>query len=426
MLIGVIADDFTGASDIAVTLARGLHGEGGLKTAQYLGVPTDPADPSIDAGVVALKSRSVAAELAVSQSLAACRWLQAQGCQQIVFKYCSTFDSTAQGNIGPVLDALARHLSAKSIVVCPSFPALGRTLYQGHLFVHDKLLNESGMQHHPVTPMKDADIRRLLSAQAMTPVRHIPWQVVRSGAAEIKSQLTRLAAEGAGLVVTDAITDHDLAEIGLACAGLPLLSGGSAIASGLPHNFIREGKAKPSDGALPAIHGPEAILVGSCSGATLGQIEKHRRQAAVLPVSVDQVMKGQVTADTLVEFILSHQGQAPLIYSSGTPEEVAASQQKYGQQATSAALENLFGDTARLLVDAGVRRLVVGGGETSGAVVSALSLGHLAVGKEIDPGVPVLQTTGAQPLALALKSGNFGSPDFFAKALAVLAGEGGE
>lgn len=423
MLIGVIADDFTGASDIAVTLARGLHGEGGLNTAQYLGVPDGPADPAVDAGVVALKSRSIAAELAVSQSLEACRWLLAQGCEQIVFKYCSTFDSTAQGNIGPVLDALARHLSANSVVVCPSFPALGRTMYQGHLFVHDKPLNESGMQHHPVTPMKDADVRRLLTAQATLPVSHIPWQVVSAGAAEIKSQLDQLATQGSRLVVTDAITDRDLAEIGLACAGLPLLSGGSAIATGLPHNFIQQGKAVPSDGSLPAVRGPEAILVGSCSGATLGQIEKHRQHAAVLPVSVEQVMEGQVDAGTLVEFILSHQGQAPLIFSSGTPEQVAASQKKYGQQATSAALETLFGETAKQLVAAGIRRLVVGGGETSGAVVSALSLGHLAVGKEIDPGVPVLHSTGKDPLALALKSGNFGSPDFFAKALSALAGD---
>ncbi|MEI2264587.1 3-oxo-tetronate kinase [Erwinia sp. CGal63] len=420
MLIGVIADDFTGAGDIAVTLAKGLTGEGGLNTTQYTGIPTTPAEAEVEAGVVALKSRSLPAAEAVAQSLAACRWLLDQGCEQIVFKYCSTFDSTESGNIGPVTDALAALLAAKSVVMCPAFPALGRTVYQGHLFVHDRLLNESGMAHHPLTPMRDADLRRVLQKQSASRVAHIPWQTVVQGSQALQQVIE--AQPERTLLIVDAISEHDLITIGRASQGAKLITGGSGIALALPHNFIAQGRARGKQAQAPTIDGPEAILVGSCSGATRAQIAEHGKTHPVMMIEVSDVLSGKTGPEQLVAFITEHQGRAPLVYSSGDPEAVKSIQQQYGREQVAAALDRLFGQTAQRLVAGGTRRIVVGGGETSGAVVSALGLGALTIGAEIETGVPLMVSRGARPVALALKSGNFGSKDFFAKAVAALQG----
>jgi uncharacterized protein YgbK (DUF1537 family) len=423
MLLGVIADDFTGASDIANTLAKGLPGEGGLRTAQFLGVPLQDAPDGIEAGVVALKSRSIPAAEAVAQSLEALRWLQAQGCRQFVFKYCSTFDSTPEGNIGPVAEALAEALGVEGVVACPAFPGAGRTVYQGHLFVHDRPLNESGLENHPLNPMTDADIRRWLSRQARRPVGHVRWQSVREGAHRIAADLAVAGESAQRLVIVDAVMDEDLIAIGQACTHVKLITGGSGIALGLPRNFIRAGLATGRSGpGRVDLDGPEAIIAGSCSGATRDQVERHKAEHPTLAIDVDAVLRGATTSEHLVDFLLSHTGQAPLAYSSGAPEEVRRLQAQYGREKVAHALDALFASTARELVRRGVRRLVVAGGETSGAVVSALDLGALTIGPEIDPGVPVLIADGASPVALALKSGNFGAPDFFTKALDRLAG----
>lgn len=423
MLIGVIADDFTGASDIAVTLSKGIPGEGGLKTTLYLGIPDCEATDGVEAGVIALKSRSIPATEAVSQSLAAARWLLAQGCKQIVFKYCSTFDSTAQGNIGPVAEALAALVAEHAVPVCPAFPSMGRTVYQGHLFVHDRLLNESGMEHHPLTPMKDADIRRVLQSQSTSTPGHIAWQTVSKGAAAVREALNHADANGETLTVIDALDDEDLIAIGAACSDSKLLTGGSGIAIGLPHNFINRGEAVGSVAGVPHIDGPEAILVGSCSSTTLRQISEHAKSHPVMMVNVDDVMTSKVSATDLVSFIRANEGRSPLVFTSGDKAEVVRAQSEYGRDKVSAALDELFGATALALVNGGVRRLVVGGGETSGAVVSALNLGELKIGNEIDTGVPALVSPGDRPLALALKSGNFGGCDFFAKAVDSLRGK---
>ena len=422
MLIGVIADDFTGASDIAVTLLKGIPGEGGLNTNLYLDIPAEKAAADVEAGVIALKSRSIPAEEAVKQSVEACRWLLDQGCSQIVFKYCSTFDSTAEGNIGPVAEALAELLEAKAVPVCPAFPSMGRTVYQGHLFVWDRLLNESGMEHHPLTPMKDADIRRVLGAQSEQAPGHINLQTVHQGESALRHAMQQSADNGDTLTIIDAVSDNDLITIGKASADVRLLTGGSGIAMGLPHNFIASGKAAGAVIDVPPVEGPEAILVGSCSGTTLNQISEHAKAHPVMMVDVDDVMAERITSQNLIDFIVNNQGKAPLIYTSGNKDDVARAQQKYGRETVSATLESLFGMTAKRLVECGIRRLVVGGGETSGAIVSALELGELKVGAEIDTGVPALTSQGERPLALALKSGNFGGPDFFAKAVSVLRG----
>ncbi|WP_085026372.1 3-oxo-tetronate kinase [Ensifer aridi] len=422
MLLGVIADDFTGASDIANTIAKGLPGQGGLRTVQYLGIPAAAADPDIEAGVIALKSRSIDAAQAVRQSLEALKWLIDQGCKQIVFKYCSTFDSTPAGNIGPVAEALAEALGVKGVVACPAFPGAGRTVYQGHLFVKDRLLNESGLENHPLNPMTDADIRRWLRRQTVSDVGHVDITTVQSGSSAIEGALLRHGEENHALVIVDAITDDDLVAIGKAVVDHRLVTGGSGIAIGLSANFIARGLAKGEGSMTVGIDGPEAILAGSCSGATRQQVEVHKKDHPTLAIDVAGVMGGRVATSDLTSFLLANQGRAPLVYSSGTPDEVRAIQARFGREKVAEALDTLFADTARQLVDAGIRRLVVAGGETSGAVVSALDLGALAIGPEIDPGVPVLLSKGDKPVALALKSGNFGASDFFVKALERLAG----
>lgn len=416
MLIGVIADDFTGASDIANTLAKGHEDSPGLRVVQYLGIPDRPADSGVEAGVVSLKSRSTPVAEAVRESLAALDWLLAQGCQQIVFKYCSTFDSTPEGNIGPVAQALAERLGASGVVVCPAFPTMGRTVYQGHLFVNDRLLSESGMRDHPLTPMTDPDIRRWLSHQVPGPVGLVPAPVVRQGADAIRQAL---ADSDATLVVVDAIDDADLMQIGRAVAGARLVTGGSGIALGLARNFPGAGRLGAA--AARANDAPGAILAGSCSGMTRRQIEAHGRDHPVLEIDVEAVMQDRLGVDEIAAFLLDRPDRAPLAFSSGHPGQVAAMQARYGREAVAARLDALFGDVARRLVASGVGRLVVAGGETSGAVVSALDLGALEIGAEIAPGVPVL--TSAEGLALALKSGNFGDEDFFIRALDMMRGK---
>jgi uncharacterized protein YgbK (DUF1537 family) len=415
MLLGVIADDFTGASDIANTLTKGFGDTGGLDTVQYLGVPPVPADPRTEAGVVALKTRSIDPQRAVRQSLAALNWLRQQGCRQIVFKYCSTFDSTAGGNIGPVAEALASELAADGVVFCPAFPAAGRSVYQGHVFVFDRLLNESGMEHHPVTPMKDADIRRVLQSQTGRRVGHIAWPTVAAGSDSIEAAL-RSGRGKADFFVADALTENDLLALARACRQAPLLTGGSGIALGLPANFISAGLARGRAPGIEPAAGRAVVLAGSCSKATRAQIGAHLEHNPGLLVDGVAAVEGRIGADDLVGYIAAQSSGIPIVYTSAEPQDVERLQKQYGAQAVSAALEGLMARTAAKLVAGGCRKLIVAGGETSGAVVSALGLQALRIGREIDPGVPLLQAEGAEPVTLALKSGNFGSSGFFEKA----------
>lgn len=421
MLIGVIADDFTGASDIANTLAKGVAPEGGLRTAQYSGVPDKPADPEIEAGVISLKSRSAPLHEAIADSLNALAWLRAQGCKQFLFKYCSTFDSTKEGNIGPVAEALAKELNASSVVVCPAFPGAGRTVYQGHLFVFDQLLNESGMQHHPVTPMSDPDIRRWLGHQVAGTIGHLNQDTVLKGPKEIKKSLEDFGIRGTNFVITDATSEDDLLALGKAVASDILVTGGSGIALGLPRNFINRGLANGDGVQIVKTGGPEVILAGSCSGATRGQVELHSKKHPSLLVDVSAVMENGLSYKHLAEFVIENQGRKPLIYSSSDPIVVKSLQSKFGRENVSQKLDVLFASTARYLAEQGTKRFVVAGGETSGAVAQALTsytdYSAMTIGPEIDPGVPILTIGQKDPIALALKSGNFGSEDFFEKAL---------
>ena len=410
MRLGCVGDDFTGSSDLANTLTKQ-----GMRTCLYGGIPGGAADSGIEAGVVALKSRTIPVADAVSQSLDAVKWLQEQGCEQYFFKYCSTFDSTPDGNIGPVADALIDHLQAQHVVVCPAFPGTGRSVYQGHLFVHDRLLNESGMQSHPLTPMTDADLRRWLAPQTRHAVGHIPAQTVFAGAVAIRNALT---AASEPLLVVDAIRDEDLIEIGKAAAGLRLVTGGSGVAMGLPANFRDRRASGPPAAAWQGVPGRAAILSGSCSQATRAQVAHHAARHPAMEVSADAVMAGEITASAIAGWMLSQDG-VPLAFTSADPAEVAAVQQRHGRDASAQAIETLFAETARCLVDGGVTRLVTAGGETSGAVVEGLGLSAMEIGPEIDPGVPAMRVPG-RSLAIALKSGNFGGEDFFERAAEML------
>ncbi|MGD1886138.1 MAG: 3-oxo-tetronate kinase [Cohaesibacteraceae bacterium] len=408
MKLGCIGDDFTGSSDLANTLAKA-----GMRTVQYVGVPEGPAASDVDAGVVALKSRSIPVADAVSLSLAALEWLKAQGCTQFLFKYCSTFDSTPHGNIGPVAEALADALDARQVVVCPAFPGTGRSVYQGHLFVGDTLLSESGMENHPLTPMTDPDIRRWLAPQSKSSVGHVAAADVLRGREAIDAALRREDAAGHRLVVVDAIDDDSLISIGKAAKGLKLITGGSGIAMGLPANF----GCQPGDTHWQGQSGPALALSGSCSKATRAQVMHHRDARPAREISVEEVITQAVTPTMLIDWAQAQPG-VPLIYSSADPEIVADAQERFGVEQASTALEGFFAELAKRAVDEGFTRIVTAGGETSGAVVQGLGLTTLGIGPEIDPGVPALRAGGS--LAVALKSGNFGAVDFFEKAAGVL------
>ncbi|MEM7236637.1 MAG: 3-oxo-tetronate kinase [Pseudomonadota bacterium] len=411
MLLGCIGDDFTGSSDLANTLAKQ-----GMRSVLYSGVPDGPAATGVEAGVVALKSRTIPPAEAVAQSLEALNWLGEQGCEQFFFKYCSTFDSTPDGNIGPVADALADALDAHGVIVCPAFPGTGRSVYQGHLFVKDALLNESGMETHPLTPMKDADLRRWMAPQTRYRVGHIPAETVFQGAGAIGAALD---AAGGRHVVVDALRDEDLMEIGRAAAGRPLITGGSGVAMGLPANFQARGLIGGTSGEWSGEPGACAILSGSCSIATRDQVARHKQRHPAMEISADAVLSGEVSAATVAGWLLGA-GGLPLAYTSADPAEVERVQARHGRERAAAAIEELFAETARLLTAGGVARLVTAGGETSGAVVEGLSIGTMEIGPEIDPGVPAMRVTG-RPLTIALKSGNFGGEDFFEKAAGILA-----
>ncbi len=413
MLLGVIADDFTGASDIANTLAR----QGMATTLLTTMTAGDLA--WADAGVVALKSRSIAPAEAISQSLAALAFLQGLGCRQFVFKYCSTFDSTPEGNIGPVAEALAKALNTSRVICCPTFPAAGRTVYQGHLFVNGVLLSESGMERHPLNPMTDSNIRRWLARQCKSPVGLIDHNTVRKGVAAIRE---KLASSQERLLIADATTDDDLVGLGEAAAAARLVTGGSGIALGLARNFRASGELKQTARPFAGTTGPGVILAGSCSTATRAQIADYAAHAPAMKISTETLMAGGDPAPAVLDFVTRNSANAPLVYSADDPKQIETMQRRYGQDVLARALDDLFGRLARELAGRGFTRMVVAGGETSGAVVSALRIAAFEVGPEIAAGVPCLLSGNEPKLAMALKSGNFGDARFFSKALAMLEG----
>lgn len=390
MRLGCIADDLTGATDLGVTLARE-----GLSVVQVNGVPDETLQlaPS-EAIVVALKSRTNPAAEAVQWSLASLAWLQARGAERIYFKYCSTFDSTPRGNIGPVADALLDALRERRTVATPAYPRNGRTVYKGNLFVGDVPLAESGMKDHPLTPMRDSSLVRVLAAQTRRMVSLIPCEVMDAGASAIRAKLEELN----GFAILDAVRDEHLVAAGEACRDMKLTTGGAGLAMGIARAL---GVKRRSASALPRVAGAAVVLAGSCSQATL-------RQIAAFGGPAFRIQPERIDVDAAVRFATQN-GDHPLIYASAPPEGIVPGKGE--------AIEHAFRHIARELARKGVRKFVVAGGETSGAVVEALGVRALAIGPEIDPGVPWTVSQGGEPYLLALKSGNFGSAEFFAKAL---------
>jgi 3-dehydrotetronate 4-kinase len=412
LLLGCIADDFTGATDLANNLVRA-----GMRVSQTIGVPTDSVPLEVDAIVVALKTRSIPAAEAITQSLAALAWLRAQGAEQIYFKYCSTFDSTTQGNIGPVAQALMQALNTPFCIATPAFPDNQRTVFKGYLFVGDVLLSDSGMRHHPLTPMTDANLVRVLQAQSTCPVGLIDYKTVAAGAVAIRARMAQLQSDGVGMAIVDAVSNDDLMRLGPALRGMPLVTGGSGVAIGLPQNW---GLAPhPQTAQLPPASGRCAVVSGSCSQATQTQVAHFKAQG--LPALALDPARLASGAPVVQEALAWAQAQNPaqpvLIYSTADPASVQAVQSQLGTEQAGAMLESALAQIACGLVAQGVRQLIVAGGETSGACTQALGISHMQIGPQIDPGVPWCYAHGPLgALHLALKSGNFGTTDFMTKA----------
>jgi len=420
--LGCIADDYTGASDLANTLTRC-----GLRTVQTIGVPaSDLALPEVDAVVVSLKSRSIEANLAVTRSRDAEKWLRHRGARHVLFKICSTFDSTDAGNIGPVMDALRADSGDAMVLVTPAFAETGRTVYQGNLFVGAVPLNESPLKDHPLNPMHDSNLVRVLARQSRTPIGLVDLAAIARGPDAVRARLADLAGKGIGAVIADAVFERDLETIGKAALDHGVSVGASGLGLGLARALVASGQVKShvtnaiADGP---VGGPAACLAGSCSQATLQQIARAEQAMPVLHLDPDRVIAGRDEGRRALAWALERLEQGPiLIASSSAPEEVAALQARHGRDAAGHAIEQAMADIAEGLVRSGVRRLVVAGGETSGAVVDRLQIPGFLVGAEIAAGVPVLRAVGVSggDMLLALKSGNFGGPEFFSDALKLM------
>ena len=411
MYLGIVADDFTGGTDIA-----GFVVQNGLSVTQFIGVPE--ADfPAPDAAVVSLKSRSCPAEDAKQESLLAMNWLLRQGCSQIFFKYCSTFDSTAKGNIGPVTDALMTALDSSITVMAPALPVNGRTVYCGYLFVNGVPLQESGMRHHPVTPMLDANLMRLTEAQAEGKAANIPAPVIDAGEHAVRMALEQMQKQGIRYAVPDTLCDAHLTTLANAVSDLPLVTGGSglggAIARILSEKHGLGGKNTVQAGSPPG--GRSIVFSGSASVATNLQVADYAEKAASYRLDIGRcVADAKTYALRVAEWVVSlpRARYAPMVYATTGPEELAHVQREFGAEVSGLAVETLFASLAVLLRNQGVDHFIVAGGETSGAVVKSLGIKAFHIGPQIVPGVPWVRAVD-QPVSLALKSGNFGEANFF-------------
>lgn len=416
MLLGVIADDFTGATDIA-----GFLVENGMCTVQFNGIPSTDMAMDADAIVISLKSRSCPVDEAVSDSLSALAWLQMKGCQQFYFKYCSTFDSTATGNIGPVIDALLDALDEKFTIICPALPINGRTVFNGHLFVSGELLNESGMRNHPVTPMLDSSIVRLMDAQSQGKTGLVNYQVVEQGYCAVIDKFTALIEQGYRYAVVDTIADEHLATLGKAAKSLKLITGGSGLAAGIAQHWAQQCLSQKSYHKEKSIATPlkakTVVLSGSCSVMTNKQVNAYKEKAAHFAVDVGACLNDEYYSQDVLNWVLEHLDEkfAPMVYATTDTEKLNAIQAQFGAKAASHAVERFFNLLVQKLKDHGVTNFIVAGGETSGSVTQGLDVKGFYIGPQIAPGVPWVKSIDGS-LSLALKSGNFGDEQFFEKA----------
>ena len=417
--LGCIADDFTGATDLANMLVKG-----GLKTIQLLGTPRkSDVVPSVDAVIIALKTRAIPVEEAIEQSLRALNWLKSAGAEKFFFKYCSTFDSTDDGNIGPVIDALMADLETPFTIACPAFPETERTIFKGHLFVGDKLLSDSPMRYHPLTPMTDSNLVSTLSRQTSQKVGLVQYTDILGGPSEIRKAFDQLRKEDVAIAITDVLNDEHLYFLGEAVKDFRLITGSSGIALGLPSQLkLRNNhKEKITAHKLPKVLGKELILSGSCSEMTLAQVNEFSKKYRTLKLDPIELAESNSALDDAVDWVIQAKGEMPiLVYASAPPDAVNEAQKRLGRDLASSTVENALAKIASAAVQNGFRRMVVAGGETAGAVVSNLGIKGIMIGEQIDPGVPTTVSIGNPSIGLVLKSGNFGSADFFEKALKVM------
>ncbi|GEA62302.1 3-oxo-tetronate kinase [Vibrio comitans] len=413
MLLGVIADDFTGATDIA-----GFLVENGMRTVQLNGIPKEEIDVNADAVVISLKSRSCPVDEAINDSVAALKWLQVNGCQQFYFKYCSTFDSTAEGNIGPVTDALLAELDEEFTIVCPALPVNGRTVYNGHLFVFQDLLSDSGMRNHPVTPMIDSSLIRMMDAQSQGTSGLINFQVIERGSQAVTECFEELKLQGNRYAVVDAFNADHLVTLGQAAKSLKLVTGGSGLASGIARNWVEhlEDQSDAKQAGSPA-KAPTVVFSGSCSVMTNRQVAVYKEKAPHFAIDVNACLTNEEYSNQVFDWVMTNIGSefAPLVYATADATALKAIQQEFGAQASSHAVEQFFRKLAIKLEQHGVKNFIVAGGETSGVVTQSLAVKGFHIGPQIAPGVPWVKSVEGD-LSLALKSGNFGDENFFAKA----------
>ena len=417
--LGCIADDFTGATDLANMLVKG-----GLKTIQLLGNPSkEDVVPSVDAVIIALKTRTIPVEEAIEQSLQALNWLKNAGAKQFFFKYCSTFDSTDEGNIGPVIDALMEALETQFTIACPAFPETERTIFKGHLFVGDKLLSDSPMKDHPLTPMTDSNLVSTLSRQTSQKVGLVEYKDILAGPSAIRKAFDQLQKEDVAIAVTDVLNDEHLYFLGEAVKDFKLITGGSGIALGLPSQFKSRNNHQEETRAhsLPKVLGKELVLSGSCSEMTLAQVDEFSKRYSTLKLNPIELAENNSALANAVNWVIQAKVEEPiLVYASAPPDAVKQAQKKLGRDLASSTVENALAKIALAAVQNGFRRIVVAGGETAGAVVSNLGIKGIMIGEQIDPGVPTTVSIGDPSIGLVLKSGNFGSADFFEKAFKVM------
>ena len=417
--LGCIADDFTGATDLANMLVKG-----GLKTIQLLGTPRESdVVPSVDAVIIALKTRTIPVQEAIEQSLRALNWLKNSGAEKFFFKYCSTFDSTDDGNIGPVIDALMADLETQFTIACPAFPETERTIFKGHLFVGDKLLSDSPMKYHPLTPMTDSNLVSTLSRQTSQKVGLVQYTDILGGPSEIRKAFDQLRKEDVAIAITDVLNDEHLYFLGEAVKDFKLITGGSGIALGLPSQLKSRNNCKEKIGShkLPKVLGKELILSGSCSEMTLAQVNEFSKKYRTLKLNPIELAQSNSSLNNAVDWVIRAKGEEPiLVYASAPPDAVNEAQKRLGRDLASSIVENALAKIASAAVQNGFRRFVVAGGETAGAVVSNLGIKGIMIGEQIDPGVPTTVSIGNPSIGLVLKSGNFGSADFFEKALKIM------
>lgn len=409
MRLGVIADDFTGAVDIAGFLVAG-----GMRTVMCSrAVQTGDCD----AIVMSLKIRSIPKEQAIKQALASLTFLKECGCDRFYYKYCSTFDSTAEGNIGPVADALRQALHCSATLICPALPVNKRTVFHGYLFVNDELLSDCPMRHHPLNPMHDSKLARILSSQSPAKNGHVYHDVIKKGSDVVRQAIDGLKDEGVNNIIVDVVDDEDLTCIAEATQDFTLVTGGSGLAQGITEVWRRTEKRGGNEAAFVVEKRKAVVIAGSCSAMMQKQVAYYKKHAPSLSIDEQACLDDPEYGKNVATWVLDHQDQdlAPLVYATRSPIELEENRKKFGDVDVSSAIEHLFARLTALLAEQGVQTFIVGGGETSGVVATTLGVDAYRIGAQIDPGVSWVRSLDGS-YQLVLKSGNFGSEQFLLKA----------